>query len=74
MLKVSLSTAFMLYLGFTLVILLFFWLHHNFLQWRKGVSYERNLYVCEYCSHAYLEESEKGVTQCPLCQSFNRES
>lgn len=73
MLKLSLSTAFMFYLGATLSVLLVLWVYHNLVQRKKKiVPYERSLFVCEYCSKAYLEESIKHVTKCPECQSFNK--
>ncbi|MFT5318351.1 MAG: Zn finger protein HypA/HybF involved in hydrogenase expression [Chlamydiales bacterium] len=73
MLKLSLSTAFMFYLGATLGVLLVLWIYYNMVQGRKKiVPYERSLFVCEYCSKAYLEESIKHVTKCPECQSFNK--
>ena len=73
MLKLSLSTAFMFYLGTTLGVLLVLWIYYNLAQSKtKIVAYERSLFVCEYCSKAYLEESIKHVTKCPECQSFNK--
>ena len=73
MIKLSLSTAFMLYLGSTLGVLLVLWVSNNIIQRKKKiVPYERSLVICEYCSKAYLDESIKHVTKCPECQSFNR--
>ena len=73
MIKMTLPNAFMLYLGGTLAVLLFFWIYHNLMMRKKKlIPYERRLLVCEYCSFSYLEELFKAVTQCPQCHSFNK--
>ncbi len=75
MIKLSLSNAFMLYLGFTLLVLLCLWVYYNLRMRKKTiVPYERYLFQCEYCHCQYLEEAYKAVTQCPECHSFNKVS
>jgi uncharacterized paraquat-inducible protein A len=73
MIELSANTAFMLYLGMTLAVLLGIWTWQSYDSRRnKSISLEQELFVCEYCHFAYLEEGIKEVTRCPQCQSFNK--
>lgn len=74
MIELSASTAFMLYLGITLLVLLALWLYehlqprgHHILESTKPL-----LLTCEFCHHVYLEDPTKLVTQCPQCKSYNK--
>jgi uncharacterized paraquat-inducible protein A len=71
MIALSFNTAFMLYLGFTLVILLAFWGYNHFRDRKRViVTHEQKLIVCEFCHFAFLDKSFKDVNQCPQCHSF----
>lgn len=73
MIELSANTAVMLYLGITLGILLSLWVLQNISYKRKKIyEIEQDLFVCEYCHFAYLEEGVKEVTQCPQCGSYNK--
>lgn len=73
MISLSANTAIMLYLGFTLSLLLGLWIYQHYrLRLKKIVILEKTLLVCEYCHFAYLDNQGKKVTHCPQCKSFNK--
>jgi uncharacterized paraquat-inducible protein A len=70
--ELSPTTALMLYLGFTLTILLGAWLYsHYSSRHKKILPLEQELHICEFCHFAYLDTNAKKITRCPRCQSFN---
>jgi len=75
MIELSASTAFMLYLAFTLTILMVLGVT-SYLRSRKKLILPAAtiLCICEYCHHTYVADSTKKVSQCPQCQSFNQEN
>lgn len=73
MIELSTTAAINLYLGLTLAILLGIWFYHHYsVRHKKVVTTDKELFVCEFCHFAYLSPKEKTVTQCPQCQSFNK--
>lgn len=73
MISLSPNTALMLYLCLTLAILFGVWLSNHYKTRRKKIVLaEEHLLVCEYCHCAYLAQAEKQVTQCPQCNSYNK--
>ena len=75
MIELTFATAFVLYLGCTLAILLGIWGYSHYQAKRKKIlSYEQDLYVCEYCHYAYLEDTLKKINRCPQCNSFNQKN
>ncbi len=73
MIELTANTAFMLYLCLTLTIILGLWVHHHYQSRRKKiVTSEHELYLCEYCHFAYLEDDFKKITQCPQCKLFKK--
>jgi ribosomal protein L37AE/L43A len=73
MIELSPTTAFMIYLGLTLAVLLGIWLSQHFRGRKKKLMIaEQELFVCEYCHFCYLEMKGRPVTQCPQCESFNK--
>lgn len=73
MIEVTPSTAFMIYLATTLTILVLVWVQYHFRSKKKfKLPAETLLLVCEYCHCAYVEDYLKDVTQCPKCDSFNK--
>jgi uncharacterized paraquat-inducible protein A len=73
MIELTFSTAFMLYLSLTLAVVLGLWIFHHYQVRKKTIlSCEQDLFVCEYCHYAYLEEGIKKVNQCPQCGSYNK--
>lgn len=72
MIKLSLATAFMLYLGVSLFFLLGTWIYYHYKGRRKIiVQLQRELFVCEFCHYSYLKEGIEKVHRCPQCQSLN---
>lgn len=73
MIALSLSDAFLLYLGIAILFLLGLWLYQHFKKGpHKAIQPLHILFVCEYCHFVYQEESHLKVTQCPQCQSLNK--
>lgn len=66
------TTAIMLYLMTTLLMILGIWSWRHYKTRRqKVITIEKELVKCEYCHFAYLDEKAKEVSQCPQCHSFN---
>lgn len=75
MIELTFSTAFMLYLCITMIIVLGVWIYHHYDSKKRRVfSNEEALRICEYCYYAYLEDSVKHVNQCPQCGLFNKQN
>lgn len=75
MIELTFITAFILYLGVTLIVIFGFWGYHHIQARRKKIlSCEQDLFICEYCHFAYLEESRIKVNQCPQCGSYNKQN
>ena len=73
MIELSPTTAFMVYLSMTIGVLFGIWVYQHYqTRKKKIISSEKELFVCEFCHFAYLEEGIKPVTQCPQCQSYNK--
>lgn len=72
MIEISPSTAAVLYLGTTLFTILGIWFYNHYKAKNKErAPLEKKLNVCEFCHFAYLDNSSKGVTRCPQCNSYN---
>jgi len=75
MIVLSTTTALMLYLSFTLGLLLALFAYQHFaLRSKKIIVSEDELLCCEYCHFAYLADCTKQVTKCPQCNSFNKDN
>jgi len=75
MIVLSTTTALMLYLFFTLTLLLSLFAYQHFaLRTKKIIVSEDELLCCEYCHFAYLADCSKQVTKCPQCHSFNKDN
>lgn len=73
MIEVTPTTAFVLYLAVTLATLSGFWIYQHVHFRRKVItSAAEHLYLCEYCQSAYIQDASQPVTQCPHCQSYNK--
>ncbi|MDP1834539.1 MAG: hypothetical protein Q8K75_01290 [Chlamydiales bacterium] len=73
MIELSPDTAFLLYLGCTLVVLLGTWTYHVFRAGRrKLIIQEHQLQTCEYCAFAYLATRGVQISRCPQCKSLNK--
>lgn len=73
MIELTPDQAILLYLGFTLSVILGFWLLHH-IKRRQVMTQETKLCTCEYCHFKYLDQQLKSVTQCPQCGSYNKSS
>ncbi len=75
MIPISQTTAVMLYLSMTLMIILGLWGYHHYRSRKKKVIVsEEALFICEYCHFAYLSDFTKKVTKCPACHSYNKDN
>lgn len=73
MIELSPDTAFLLYLGITLLVLLSAWIYHIYHSHKRKLSMvDYRLTVCEYCHFAYLGNKGDPVTRCPQCKSLNK--
>lgn len=72
MIEVSTTHAFLIYLGFSLTVVLGIWSYHHYTTKDKRLLLnEEELRACEYCQTAYLAEVGKSLSRCPCCRSYN---
>jgi ribosomal protein L37AE/L43A len=75
MIELSPTTGFMLYLGATIAFLFAIWAMQHYRTRKKTVvTASQELFICEYCHFAYLQEFGRKVTQCPQCNSYNQQN
>ena len=75
MITLSTTTATMLYLCLTLIVLLGLWTYQHYCSRKKKINVsEQELFVCEYCLFAYLADQSKSVNRCPQCLSYNKDN
>ncbi len=75
MIDLTFTTAFMLYLVATIIIVLGVWLHsHYHSRNRQFLPSEQELFVCEFCHFAYVEQSAKKLNRCPQCNLINEKN
>ncbi len=74
MIEIAPDTAFLLYIGLMLLLLLGTWTYHLYRSSkRKLVLTEYELSVCEYCHFAYLATRGDKLSRCPQCKALNKE-
>lgn len=72
MIEIYPATAAVLYLAATLSVILGIWLYNHYTTKKKErPPLTKELTICEFCHFAYLDNSTKGVTRCPQCNSYN---
>jgi uncharacterized paraquat-inducible protein A len=75
MIDLTFTTAFMLYLLTTIILVLGIWLYSHYrLRNRKFLPIEKELFVCEFCHFAYVEQSVKKLNRCPQCNLINKKN
>lgn len=73
MIELTFATAFTLYLSITLGLVLGTWLYSHYRTKKRTIlTYEKELFVCEFCHHPYLEEHVNQLNKCPQCGLYNR--
>jgi hypothetical protein len=73
MIEVSPETAFMLYLGGTVLAIIGTWVWQHFVAKKKEIiSFPSRTFHCEFCHASYLDDPIKPFTRCPECQSLNK--
>lgn len=71
MIDVSSETAFTLYLGITLGMVLGIWIYHHFRSRKRKIrTVHQKLTTCEYCHFAFLTNPDRPIAKCPQCQSY----
>lgn len=73
MIQLTSAMAFMIYLGLTLGMILFVWIytHYKFKK-KKILTFEKELFICEFCHYAYVEEEANRLNKCPQCGLYNK--
>ena len=74
MLTINPSTAFLLYLGFTLFALaVLATIRYLKTKNHKKTPFQRKVLQCEYCASSYLVSPFTHLHRCPQCRSINEE-
>lgn len=74
MFKVELGTAIYIYLFFFFILACIsnMILKLNKKHKEKPVTLQQQVFRCPICTHVYLFETDKDITQCPQCKSYNK--
>ena len=73
MIKVDLPTAIVLYLLFSLMLVLVSWIWHEWTHPQKPLETERKTALrCDICLHNFIASTEVTVERCPRCNSWVR--
>lgn len=76
MFKVELGTAIYIYLFFFFIIAC---ISNMLLKTKKKhkekpTSLQHQVFRCPICTFVYLFDTDKEITQCPQCKSYNKKS
>lgn len=73
MIKVDISTAFVVYLCLSLGVVLFAWIFFEYKFKVKRVNPEQKKTCrCPICAYVYIYDSEEDFSRCPRCDSINK--
>ena len=73
MIKVDLATAIVLYLLFSLLLVLVPWLWYEATHRRKSLeSVKKTALRCDICLHTFIASAEQEIQRCPRCNSWVR--
>jgi hypothetical protein len=73
MFELTPATAIMTYLGLSMSVILGFWAYSHYTTRHKKVSLvDQQLYSCEFCHFAHLDDIQKEVTKCPQCLCYTK--
>jgi uncharacterized membrane protein YoaT (DUF817 family) len=72
MIEVDISTAFFVYLAFSLGGLLVSWIYFEYR--RKAWHFnplEKMIFRCKICAHSYMIEKSESISKCPQCGTLS---
>ncbi len=73
MIKADLPTAIVLYLLFSLLLVLLPWLWHALTHRSKSLEVEKKTALrCDICLHTFIASTERANQRCPRCNSWVR--
>ncbi len=73
MIQTTSSAAFTIYLSITLGMVMALWIYtHYRSKKRKILTNEKELFICEFCHFAYVDEQVNQLNLCPQCGLFNK--
>ena len=73
MIHVYPATAIVLYLLFSLLLVLLPWLWHGLTHRRKSLEIvKKTALSCNICLHTFIASAEQEIQQCPRCNSWVR--
>jgi len=73
MIPISISTAVVLYLLFSLFAIFALWV-----RFEKGTVFQKysihpkEVWTCEICAYTYVDSQHESLSQCPQCKSWNK--
>lgn len=75
MIELTFNAIFLVYLSLTLACVLGIWIYSHYQSRRRTFfSTEKELFICEYCHFAYVDEGMKKLNRCPQCGLINKEN
>jgi hypothetical protein len=76
MLHANFYVAILAYMGIIVLFLAGIWLWIELNAYGGhlgGFGTAQRKWKCNYCGYVYLGKGEEDISQCPRCESFNRE-
>lgn len=73
MIPVDISTAVLIYLCVTLVVVMFVWVRFERSgAFKKYTVHPKEVWNCSVCTYTYVDSLHQELSQCPQCKSWNR--
>ncbi|MDD4957185.1 MAG: hypothetical protein PHH49_03140 [Candidatus Omnitrophica bacterium] len=73
MIKLDITTALVIYLFISTVLVLIIWSFYDFgVKLKTFSSDEKHLWHCSICALAYIDSLNEEISKCPRCGSFNQ--
>jgi len=72
MIKIELSAAISLYLGFSVILILIAWAFSDRKKRARGINPEEKfVWQCHICTFFYIDSQNEEFSVCPRCSSYN---
>lgn len=75
MIPVDISTAVLIYLSVTLIVVMCVWVRFERSEaFKKYQTHPKEVWSCTVCTYTYVDSLHQQLSRCPQCKSWNRRS
>ena len=75
MIKIDISSLIFFYIFFSAVVILLVWVTAGYKE-KRNYSFKdvEHIWRCKVCSNVYIDSRHEDISECPLCESYNKRS